>query len=159
MKEPLKWSVRIIGTGLAIAFGVLLVVVSIQGAASSFSKKPSSLTNHSPQGKHQETAPKGDYIPTDSSRGEALFQQWGCVGCHIDVDTPVAPTLHGVYGKRVEMEDGSKIQADNAYIAESILDPHVRIVKGYAPLMPPSYKDNLSDEDVRALVAYIKSLK
>jgi cytochrome c oxidase subunit 2 len=47
---------------------------------------------------------------------------------------------------------------DENYIRQSILEPQAQVVKGFAPVMP-SFKGILSDEDVTALVAYIKTLK
>jgi cytochrome c oxidase subunit 2 len=45
---------------------------------------------------------------------------------------------------------------DDAYLAESIRDPKAKIVQGYADAMPPF--GSLSDEEINALIAYIKSL-
>lgn len=159
VEEPPKWPVRIIGIGLAMAFGLLLVVLSFQGAASSFSNKPTSLSDPSSQKQEQKKAPKRNNPSSDIRRGEALFEESGCVACHTDADTPIAPTLHGVNGSLVALEDGTTVQVDSAYITESILDPLARIVKGYSPIMPLSYKDDLTDKEVQALIAYIKSLK
>jgi YHS domain-containing protein len=47
--------------------------------------------------------------------------------------------------------------ADEAYIRQSILDPNSRTVAGYPRLMP-SYRGQLSDQEVSQLTDYIKSL-
>ena len=47
--------------------------------------------------------------------------------------------------------------ADENYIRESILDPGAKIVKGYKPLMP-TFQGLVSEEQLNALVAYVKSL-
>ncbi len=47
--------------------------------------------------------------------------------------------------------------ADDAYLRDSILEPKKQIVAGYKPVMP-SFADAVSDADLTALVAYIKSL-
>jgi len=89
--------------------------------------------------------------------GEQLFTELGCVGCHSDQDTPTAPTLHDLYGKTITLADGSTVVVDDAYLRESIVDPHARLVEGYGPIMPDTYGD-LTEEQIQALVDYIKSL-
>ena len=48
--------------------------------------------------------------------------------------------------------------ADDAYVRESILLPRAKIVLGYAPIMP-SFQGQLTEEQILALTAYIKSLQ
>jgi len=85
--------------------------------------------------------------------GEKLFTHFGCTTCHGER----APTMAGVYGKPQELTDGTRVTFDDAYIRESILDSTAKIVKGYQPLMP-SYRGQISEEQLMQLVAYIKSL-
>jgi len=85
--------------------------------------------------------------------GEKLFTHFGCTTCHGER----APTMAGVYGKPQEMSDGTRVTFDDAYIRESILDSTAKIVKGYQPLMP-SYRGQITEEQLMQLVAYIKSL-
>jgi cytochrome c1 len=63
-----------------------------------------------------------------------------------------------LYGSQVQLEDGSTVVADDGYLAESIRDPGAKIVAGFGPEMPPAYS-SLPDEDVNAIVEYVKSLK
>lgn len=81
-----------------------------------------------------------------------------CLACHsTDGKTIVGPTWKGLYGAPVELEDGTTVIADDAYLARSIKDPMSQIVKGFPPAMPPySY---LTDQQIADLIAYIKSLK
>ncbi|WP_141567933.1 c-type cytochrome, partial [Leptospira interrogans] len=44
------------------------------------------------------------------------------------------------------------------YICKSILQPTAQVVKGYPPAMP-SYQGQLSDDEINALIEYIKTLK
>jgi cytochrome c oxidase subunit 2 len=85
--------------------------------------------------------------------GARLFTSLGCVQCH----GKNAPTLAGLYGRRVVLADGSEATADENYLRESILNPPARIVSGFAPLMP-SFRGQVTDEQVDQLVEYIKSL-
>src|SRR6266581_2407561 len=50
------------------------------------------------------------------------------------------------------------VVADEAYIRESILQPNAKIVAGYQPLMP-TFQGQLTEEQILALTAYIKSLQ
>jgi len=90
--------------------------------------------------------------------GEKLFAEKACISCHIANGTGRAPSLNGVYGAQVLLADGSKVNADDAYIRESILQPSAKIVAGYQPLMP-SFQGQLTEEQILALTAYIKSLQ
>ncbi|NDZ15858.1 cytochrome B [Variovorax sp. WS11] len=90
------------------------------------------------------------------AQGRALANGKGCVACHsIDGSTRVGPTWKSLFGKTENMRDGSTALVDDAYLGAFIRDPQARGVKGFAPVMP---KIPLSDEEVAALVAYIKSL-
>jgi cytochrome c oxidase subunit 2 len=85
--------------------------------------------------------------------GARLFQSLGCNKCH----GQTAPTLAGLYGRSETLEDGSTVVADDEYLRESILNPPAKVVRGY-PRWMPSYRGQLSEEQVMDLVAYIKSL-
>jgi len=90
--------------------------------------------------------------------GEKLFTEKACITCHVANGTGRAPSLNGVYGAEVLLADGSKVTADDAYIRESILQPAAKIVAGYQPLMP-TYQGQVTEEQILALTAYIKSLQ
>jgi cytochrome c oxidase subunit 2 len=63
----------------------------------------------------------------------------------------------GLFNKPVLLEDGRTVTADENYIRESILQPAAKIVNGYKPIMP-TFQGQISDEQLNALVAYVKSL-
>lgn len=91
-------------------------------------------------------------------RGRDLYRAQGCVGCHsVDGSRNVGPTLQGLYGHTVTLADGSQITADETYLHESIVEPGARVVQGYSPVMPPF--PGLTNDDIDALVAFIRSLK
>jgi cytochrome c oxidase subunit 2 len=91
------------------------------------------------------------------SEGGTLFRQLGCSGCHVGQGTVRAPSLVGVYGKPVPLQDGRLVPADERYIRDSILQPRSEIAAGYAPLMP-SFAGRVTEDQLIRLVAYIKSL-
>jgi cytochrome c oxidase subunit 2 len=89
--------------------------------------------------------------------GKQLFASLGCATCHrFDVQGR-GPNLQGAFGKPVLLEDGRTVIADENYVRESILNPTAKIVSGFKPVMP-TFQGLVSDEQLNALVAYIKSL-
>lgn len=94
-----------------------------------------------------------------SEKGKSLLEKFGCLGCHsTDGSAKVGPTLKGLYGSRVSLEDGRTAVADEGFLKESIVDPGAGIVKGFPNVMP-TFKGQLSDDDISAIIAYIKTLK
>ena len=89
--------------------------------------------------------------------GKELFSSLGCATCHrVDVQGR-GPNLTNVYNKPVLLEDGRTVTADENYIRESILNPTAKIVSGFKPVMP-TFQGLVTDEQLNALVAYVKSL-
>ena len=91
-----------------------------------------------------------------ASAGEELFQSYGCSGCHQGQSTVRAPSLVGLYGKPVPMEDGRTVVADDSYIRDKILNPNDNLIAGYKQVMP-AFKGVIAEDDLLRLVAYIKS--
>jgi mono/diheme cytochrome c family protein len=92
-----------------------------------------------------------------AAAGKELFAttvigtQAGCSTCHsLDEGTViVGPSMAGVGARLSEAE-----------LRESILDPNAVLVDDFpADTMPPVWADELSDEQVDQLVAYLLSLK
>jgi cytochrome c oxidase subunit 2 len=90
--------------------------------------------------------------------GARLFDQRGCTSCHSGEPDARGPALAGLFEKEVPLEGGGTAIADEAYLRESILNPHTKIVEGYGPIMP-TYEGIISEEGILQLVAYIKSLE
>ena len=89
--------------------------------------------------------------------GQNLFQRLGCATCHKSEGGSQGPSLAGLFGKTVKLQDGKSAVADEGYIRESILDPQAKIVAGFQPVMP-TFKGLVSEEGILQLIAYIKSL-
>lgn len=89
--------------------------------------------------------------------GQQLFSQFGCATCHRAETQGRGPNLAGLYNRPVLLEDGRTVNADDNYIRESILEPGAKVVKGFKPVMP-TFQGQVSDEQLNALVAYVKSL-
>ena len=91
------------------------------------------------------------------ARGERLFQQLGCVGCHVSDGSGRGPSLAGKYGAQETLANGTTVHVDDTYIRESILTPQMKLVAGYGPLMP-TFQGLVNEESVMSLIEYIKSL-
>ena len=95
---------------------------------------------------------------TPVEEGRDLFQnKLGCASCHAGGANQRGAVLEGIFGKEVELASGGKVIADEQYIRNSILNPGAEIVKGYQPIMP-TFKGQVTEEQLNSLVAYIKSL-
>jgi cytochrome c oxidase subunit 2 len=89
--------------------------------------------------------------------GRKLFTERMCVTCHYGDSGARGPALNGLPGSKVLLLGGESVVADDSYLRESILTPAAKVVAGYQPVMP-TYAGQLGEEDVAALIAFIKSL-
>jgi len=91
--------------------------------------------------------------------GALVFASSGCAGCHAitPATAGVGPSLHGLYGRSEPLTDGTTVLADENYLRESIMKPMAQIVEGYGPIMP-SYSGRLNEDELNALVLYIRGL-
>jgi cytochrome c oxidase subunit 2 len=89
--------------------------------------------------------------------GEKLYAKNACLSCHSTDGSPrLGPTWKAMYGHPVVTSAG-EVTADDAYLKESILKPQAKIVKGFEAAQMPPY--TLSDPELDALIAYMKTLK
>jgi protein SCO1/2 len=95
-------------------------------------------------------------LPATAARtGEQLYHQLSCAGCH---ERPaLAPSLHGLAGRRVELEASNLVIADRAYVKESILAPDLKRVRGY-PLRMPTYDGVISPAELDTLTDYVLAM-
>jgi mono/diheme cytochrome c family protein len=104
----------------------------------------------------------------DPANGESLATSQGCVGCHVSTQTGPAwapsgdtPGIGARAGLRIDQADytGQATTAEQ-YLFESIVNPNVYVVEGFAPnLMPGTYGDTLSPQDVADLIAYMRTIE
>jgi cytochrome c oxidase subunit 2 len=95
---------------------------------------------------------------TPEGQGQLLVTQNGCGACHsINGAAGIGPTWFGLFGSQVELSDGTTVIADEAYIIESIRQPQAKIVKGFESQQMVQY--SFTDDELAALLAYIKTLK
>lgn len=95
---------------------------------------------------------------TPVEAGKDLFEnKLGCASCHAGGPTQRGAKLEGIFNHDVKLVGGETVKADDNYIRNSILNPASQVVEGYQPIMP-TFKGQVTEEQLNSLVAYIKSL-
>lgn len=90
--------------------------------------------------------------------GKDLFQnKLGCASCHAGGPQQRGAKLENVFNTDVKLVGGATVKADEDYIRNSILNPASQVVEGFQPIMP-TFKGQVTEEQLNGLVAYIKSL-
>ena len=96
-----------------------------------------------------------------AQQGEKLFQTSGCIACHSATDktVKVGPSLYGKFGTEETLTDGAKVMVDENYVRESVLNPQAKIVKGFEAQRMTSFQGVLSENELAALIEYLKTAK
>ncbi len=90
--------------------------------------------------------------------GQMYYRNRGCMQCHsIDGSRIIGPSFRDLFGREETMRDGQKVQVDENYVRESILEPSAKVVASFDPVMP-SFKGSLNDKDINAICEYLKSI-
>jgi cytochrome c oxidase subunit 2 len=109
--------------------------------------------------------------PADTSSAEGVeplglqvLKRNACVSCHSqDGSVIVGPTFKGLWGseRTVTDESGKKIKltADEQYIRNSIYEPNKHVVEGFNKGLMVSYKDAVTEEELKQIIEYLKTLK
>lgn len=123
--------------------------------------------NHSGMGGYVYVMEKSDFADwlagseagqTPVEQGRELFEnKLGCASCHAGGPQQRGAKLEGIYGKEISLVGGQKVTANDEYLRNSILNPGAQVVEGFAPIMP-TFKGQVTEEQLVSLVAYIKSL-
>lgn len=94
--------------------------------------------------------------------GKEVLQNSGCLGCHsLDGTKMIGPSFKNLYNRKTKINKNGNvlsIKADDKYIKNSILNPSKDIVEGYQNIMP-AFENILSEEELDALIEYLKKLK
>jgi cytochrome c oxidase subunit 2 len=97
-----------------------------------------------------------------AKKGAELIKIKGCTVCHTEDGTPlIGPSFKGMFGRRsLVVTDGREreVEVDEGYIRRSMLEPRADVVKGFPPIMP-SQKGVVSEEEMEAIIEYLKTLK
>jgi mono/diheme cytochrome c family protein len=145
------------GIGLFLVLTALLTVAML-GAVEVWAKEEEhgaaetqeTTPTETESGTTRATATTAEKQPAgDPAAGKAVFASAGCVSCH----TFKAAGATGTVGPNLDEVLADK---DAEFVRQSILDPNAEIAKGYQPgIMPTTFKDQLSDEQVNDLVAFL----
>jgi cytochrome c oxidase subunit 2 len=99
---------------------------------------------------------------TDEHPGLTLLKQNACLTCHSqDGSKIIGPSFKGIYGKsEIVITDGKdrEIVVNDEYLIRSIRQPNADIVKGYMKGLMIAY-DNITDEQIKDIIDYIKTLE
>jgi cytochrome c oxidase subunit 2 len=95
--------------------------------------------------------------------GGKLYEEKGCNACHsLNGSRLVGPSFLKLYESDArDFADGSEVAFGGEfsiedYIRESILYPNKKIVAGYPAGLMPAFEGQLSDKEVKALIAFIR---
>ncbi|MCI5064532.1 cytochrome c oxidase subunit II [bacterium] len=96
--------------------------------------------------------------------GARLYEEKGCNACHnLSGTRLVGPSFLKLYQSETrKFADGSEItfgeeeETIEEYIRESILYPGKKVVEGYPNGLMPAYEGQLTDDEIKALIAFIK---
>ena len=128
-------------------FRASLAVLAVAAAA------PALLAACGGSGESSADAPK---LTGAAAEGQRLFRSSGCAACHsVQGEDGVGPALNGLAGGSVDLEDGTTVTADDAYLREAITRPDAETVKGFRPVMP---RREFAPDEVDALVAYLQAI-
>ncbi len=91
--------------------------------------------------------------------GRGLYTSKGCSGCHsINGTRIVGPSFKGLWGTTSHLSDGRNLVVDENFVRKHILDPRSLPVTGYPQVMP-SFKGQLTDEQINDIIAFLKTVK
>ncbi len=97
---------------------------------------------------------------TPVEQGKALVETNGCQSCHsMDGSELIGPTFKGIWQREQQLADGSTVVVDENYIRESILEPQAKIVAGYENALMSSYQGLLDDDQIDAIIEYLKTIE
>ncbi len=103
-------------------------------------------------------AKKKDDVKTLADQGRELYTQLACASCHGAKDTPRGPSLYALYGSKRKMTTGEMVDVNDDYLRDSVTNPTGKVTAGYDNTMPQDYKAQLSEEQIRSLIEYMKTL-
>jgi cytochrome c oxidase subunit 2 len=104
----------------------------------------------------------GETVASGSLTGQSLIKEKGCLNCHsTDSTRIVGPSFQGIFRRKAIVISSGKereVTVDEAYLKDSILHPGIDVVKGYPDIMPPQ-GDNLTEDELQAIIQYLRELR
>jgi len=107
--------------------------------------------------KHAEAA-----VESPTATGRRIMKNIGCFACHtVDGNKLVGPSFKGIYGHKVTVDTNGterEVTVDDEYIKKSIYEPNADVVKGFNKGLMQPYKGQLTDDDIKQIIEYLKTL-
>jgi len=95
--------------------------------------------------------------------GLAVLKKNACISCHsLDGTKIVGPSFKGIWGHEVEVITNGEertVTVDEDYIKRSVYEPNADVVKDFKSGLMISYKDLVSEDELKDIIEYIKTLK
>jgi cytochrome c oxidase subunit 2 len=102
-------------------------------------------------------------IESPAASGKRIMQNIGCFACHtLDGSKLVGPSFKGIYGSTRKVKTGSEtreVTADDQYIHNSVFNPNADVVDGFNKGLMLSYQNQLSEDDVKQIIEFLKTVK
>ncbi len=146
---------RRISPGVLIALVLLIavaVIFVVSFVVASQATEPTPLTVDADD---IEARVNGLLASASAERGADLVVAHQCVNCHVYAAGMAAPGWNNL-ADRAANRDPELSAA--AYLYESITEPTVFLVEGFAPSMPQNFRDVLTDEETGDIIAYLLTL-
>ncbi|MFY9153692.1 MAG: cytochrome c oxidase subunit II [Prolixibacteraceae bacterium] len=101
-------------------------------------------------------------VDSPTANGKRIMKNIGCFACHsVDGSKLVGPSFKGMYGHNatvVTKGTEREVMVDDEYIKRSIYDPNADVVKGFNKGLMLPYTGQLSEDDVKQITEYLKTL-
>lgn len=102
-------------------------------------------------------------IDSPTATGKRIMQNIGCFACHsVDGSKLVGPSFKGIWGAEHTVLTGKetrKVTVDEEYIKRSIYEPNADVVEGFMKGLMVSYQGQLSEDDIKSITEYLKTVK
>lgn len=147
---------RKISPGVLVALVLLIAVVVIFAISFVVASQPTEPAPLTVETDDIETRVSGLLANASAERGADLVVSHQCVNCHVYAAGLAAPGWNNL-ADRAENRDPELSAA--AYLYESITEPTVFLVEGFAPSMPQNFSEVLTDEETGDIIAYLLTLR
>jgi mono/diheme cytochrome c family protein len=135
---------------LALLLGVAVLLLAGCGGETTVSPTAETQIGTLPQTTTQGSGPAGN-----ATAGAALFKSQGCDGCHTfkpaGSTAKVGPDLDDLAASAKKANQGSLEE----FTHESIANPGAYVAPGYQNIMPTTFGQTLSAQQLADLVAYL----
>jgi cytochrome c551/c552 len=135
---------------LLVLLCALVATAAGCGSAKVVSPTAQTVIGTLPQQQQQQTLPTGD-----ATAGKALFTSQGCTGCHTFTPAGSTATVGPDLDKLAAYAKKANQGPEKVFVEQSITNPSAYVESGYSDVMPKTYGDNLSRQQLADLIAFL----